>query len=146
MSEDYCDDENCPECGTLESEDWMKKQTDYLKKIKKFKLKTDDRLHGVAELSFMHKILCDTVMSWSNWVNGWVSIELGKKIDVHDGTEVTISDVELQELHKKYKTMVTEFLEMDLKITDSFTKKIIEKQKKELKKNCLKPESKAMVV
>ena len=129
--EEYEDEEEC-ECGTgtENSADWMKTQIEFLKKIKKFKVKEGDRLHSIAELSFMHKILCDTVFSWNNWVNGWVSIEIGKKIKVAEANVVTLSDAEVKVLHAKYKDFVMKFLEMDLEITAAFTKRINELNEK----------------
>jgi len=130
MAEEFDNEEEECECDSMNNDEWIQKQSEYLKKIKKFKVKDKDRLHSISELSFMHKLLCDTALSWTNWVNGWVSIELAKKIDVKEDDMVTLTDEELKVLHKKYQNMVSNFIEMDIEITQSFTKRINEVNKK----------------
>ncbi len=141
MSDEEDEEEESTE---MSNDDWIKKQNDYLKHIKNFETK-DDRLISVTQLSYMHGALCDSVMSWNNWVNGWVTIELGKKIKVDDETVVTLSDDELKDLHSKYKEFAIKFIELDIAVTEAFTKKVVTQKKDYIKKNKVKNESKMVV-
>jgi hypothetical protein len=114
------------------NEEWLKKQKEQLKHIKGFK--TDkDRLISTTQLSYMQNALCTSILSWNNWVSGWVSLELSNKINVKQGDMFVLTDEELLDLHKKYKEFAIKFIELDIAVTEAFSKKSQVKRKNSIK-------------
>jgi len=103
--------------------EWIKKRKEILQNIEKFTLK-GDRIQLATQLSYIHSSLFESMMGMQNWINGWVAIELNKKIKVKDPNEISLSDAELKNLHENYKDFAKKFIEMDIKITESVNKKL----------------------
>jgi hypothetical protein len=141
-----CEEEECEEeeSESMTNDDWLIKQKTNLKNIKKFKL-AEDRFLSTAQLSYMHKTLCESVTSWNDWVDGWMAIEFSKKLKVNDEEVVTLTEEELKDIHEKYRDLAIKFIELDIAITESFTKKLNDAVKKQSAPT-VKPEHKGMVV
>ena len=107
---------------------WIKRRKELLENISKFENKAD-RIQTVTQLSYMHNALHESVLGWQNWVNGWISIELSKRINVVEPNAINLTNKELAELHGAFKDFALKFIEFDLKYTELINKKLLKKKK-----------------
>ena len=113
---------------TPENIEWIKKREEFLKNIGKFEA-VGDRIKTTTQLSYIHNALHESVLGWHNWINGWISIELTKGINITDPEAISLTNAELNELHNAFKEFTTKFIELDVKYTEIITKKIVKKKK-----------------
>lgn len=121
-----------------ENMEWLKRQKSLVKEIKKFEAK-GDRIQITTQLSYMHNAINLSSMGWTNWINGWISLELSKKINIKDSYTVQLTDAELKELHNNFKEIAMAYLELDIKFTEIVNKKLgkktLEKYSEEVNNN-----------
>lgn len=110
-----------------ENVEWIKRRKEFLKNIKSFEPK-GDRIQVTTQLSYIHNAIHESILGWANWINGWISIELTKKIKIDDPNSVQLTDTELKELHEKFKEFALKFVELDVKYTELITKKLAKKK------------------
>lgn len=113
---------------TPENVEWIKRRKEFLKNISRFEAK-DDRIKTATQLSYMHNALHESILGWQNWINGWISIELSKRIKVEDPDVISLTNAELNELHDTFKEFTVKFIELDVKYTELINKKIVKKKK-----------------
>jgi hypothetical protein len=123
--------------------EWIKRRKELLGNIKNFKVE-GDRLEKTTQINYMHNAVHESVVGFTGWLNGWVSLELTKKIKVDDQSIPTLTDKELSDLFKRYQDIATKFIELDIEITDNISKKA--KKKNIFNKFELKDNSSRMVV
>jgi hypothetical protein len=124
--------------------EWIKRRKELLENIKGFGIK-GDRIQITTQLSYIHSSMYESMVGWQNWINGWISIELNKKINVADSNVLILSDIELKDLHEKFKDFATKFIELDIKFTEIVTKKMNKKKLKEFQQG-LDDNMKRMIV
>jgi hypothetical protein len=103
--------------------EWVKRRKELLENIENFKLK-GDRVQLTTQLSYAHSAVFESMVGWQNWINGWIAVELNKKIKITDPNSVVLTDAELKDLHEKFKDFAIKFIEMDIKFTEVVNKKI----------------------
>jgi hypothetical protein len=107
--------------------EWIKRRKELLNNIKKFE-PTGDRLEKTTQINYMHNAMHESIVGFSGWLNGWVSVELTKKINVNEGDMPTLTDKELLEVFEKFQDISTKLLELDIDVTDNVTKKVKKKK------------------
>jgi hypothetical protein len=123
--------------------EWIKRRKELLSNIKKFKSE-GDRLSKTTQINYMHNAMHESVVGFSGWLNGWISTELTKKIKVDEQSIPILTDKELDDFFMRYQDIATKFIELDIEITDSITKKA--KKKTIFNKFEIKDTSSRMVV
>lgn len=123
--------------------DWIKRRKELLNNIKEFENK-GDRLERTTQINYMHGAAHESIIGFSGWLNGWISLELTKKIKVDDPSIPSLSDKELDEFFEKFKDISVKLIELDIEVTDTISKRV--KKKKFFKGPELKDNSKGMVV
>jgi len=103
--------------------EWVRRRKELLENISNFKLK-GDRVQLTTQLSYAHSAMLESMFGWQNWINGWIAVELNKKIKITDANAVVLTDSELKNLHEKFKDFAIQFIEMDIKITELVNKKL----------------------
>jgi hypothetical protein len=111
-----------------ENSEWIKRRKDFLKNIQEFK-ENNDRIKVTTQILYMHNAVHESLIGWSNWLNGWVAYELNKKINVEDKDVVSLTDAELKAVHGKFKEFAMKYIEFDVKMTELIMKKIQKNQK-----------------
>lgn len=123
--------------------EWIKRRKELLSNIKNFKAE-GDRLEKTTQINYMHNAVHESVVGFTGWLNGWVSLELTKKIKVDEQTIPGLTDKELNDFFKRYQDIATKFIELDIEITDNISKKA--RKKSILNKVEFKDTSSRMVV
>ncbi len=123
--------------------EWIKRRKELLSDIKKFK-NDGDRLEKTTKINYMHSAMHESVIGFTGWLNGWISIELTKRIKVEDPSIPSLSDKELDDFFTKIQDITTKFLELDIEITDNISKRA--KKKGNFDKPALTDNSSRMVV